>query len=68
MKKGRSIQRHHVRYEPEWTVAIYKGEHECLTKLHLYSKKSLSQGLITALLQFVQDNYQRATELGEEKK
>ncbi len=67
-KKGRAIQRHHIRYQPEWTVPIYKGEHECLTKLNLYSKKDLSQGLVTALLQFVLDNYARATKLGEENK
>jgi hypothetical protein len=66
--KGRAVNKHHIRYEPEWVVPIYKGEHECLTKLNLYSRKTISMGLITSLLQFIMDNYSRATKLGEEIK
>ena len=67
--KGRAIQKHHISYEnPEWTVPIYKGEHELLTKMNLYSKKTVSQGFIVAMLQFIMDNFSRAISLGDEEK
>ena len=67
--KGPVIQGHHISYEnPEWVVYITKAEHLVLTRLGWYTKKRVSQGLITALLQFCLENYKRAESLGEEVK
>ena len=67
--KGRAIQFHHISYEnPEWIVPIYKGEHELATKMNLYSRKTLSQGLIVLMLDFIGKNFSRAIKLGEEIK
>ena len=66
--KGPVIQGHHVCYDPEWVVYITKAEHLVLTRLGWYTKKRVSQGLITALLQFCLENYKRAESLGEEIK
>jgi hypothetical protein len=67
--KGRAIQKHHISYQnPEWIVPIYKGEHEIATKLTLYSKKTLSHGLIVLMLDFIAKNFDRAIKLGEEIK
>ena len=67
--RGRVRQNHHISYEnPEWIVPIYKGEHELLTKMNLYSRKDLSQGFIVSMLDFIGKNFGRATKLGEEIK
>jgi hypothetical protein len=67
--KGRARQMHHISYEnPEWIVPIYKGEHELLTKMNLYSRKTLSQGFIVSMLHFIACNFGRAIKLGEEIK
>ncbi len=69
MAKKKVVQKHHVRYSnPEWTVPIFRGEHYAISLLARYTKKDISDGLITALLQFVQDNRGRAIKLGEEEK
>jgi hypothetical protein len=41
-------QRHHITYEPEWTVDITKGEHFVITRLQWL--KTLSEGAKTAIL------------------
>ena len=65
--RGRATQFHHISYEnPEWIVPIYKGEHEIATKLNLYSRKTVSDGLMTLMLDFVLKNRHRAIKLGEE--
>ena len=67
----RVIQRHHISYTPEWIVPMYQGEHQLITKLYWYSKKTVSQGLITALKDFINKNELRAInleDLNEEKK
>lgn len=59
----RVIQRHHLSYDPEIIVRIYKGEHEILSKLNLYTRKSLSKGLIKALKHWIALNEDRAKEI-----
>ena len=46
-KRKTVIQRHHLSYDPEVTVILYKGEHMILTWLN--RRKRISQGIIVAL-------------------
>jgi len=66
MAKPRVLQRHHISYDPEIIATIYKGEHEILTKINMYTKKSLSRGFIRCLKTFIAIHEDRATELGLE--
>jgi hypothetical protein len=61
--KPRVMQNHHISYDPEIVVRIYKGEHELLTKLNLYSKKTLSKGFIKSLKVWIALNEDRAKDL-----
>ena len=69
MKKSRIIQRHHAIYsspehpEQEWMLPIFKGEHECASKINLYTRKSVSRGFLKWLLFFVLRNEDRAIDL-----
>lgn len=65
MPKPRVTQRHHVSYNPEWIVRIYKGEHELIGKMHLYSRKTVSKGFLTCLKVFIAKSENRALELEE---
>ena len=47
MPRGKTVQRHHLSYNPEVTVDIYKGEHWILTQLQ--RRKHISTGFIKAL-------------------
>jgi len=58
------MQRHHITYEPERTVVIYKGEHWLLTRLQW--RKYISKGFIEALEQFIKDKRGTAVSLDEE--
>jgi hypothetical protein len=60
---GPVIQGHHISYDPEVVVNIRKCEHLVLTRLAWYTKKQVSQGLITALEVFIALNRSRAKEL-----
>lgn len=60
---GRVIQEHHISYNPEVKVTVFKGEHKILTELSWYCKKSLSRGFITALKQWIRQNEGRAVDL-----
>ena len=59
----RAIQEHHISYNPEVKVTVFKGEHKILGELTWYSRKSLSTGLITALKQWIKKNESRAVDL-----
>lgn len=59
----RVIQSHHISYDPEVTVRVYRGEHECLTKIDRYSRKTLGAGFIRALKAWIALNEHRAEEL-----
>lgn len=52
------IQVHHITYEPERTVRIYKGEHWAITQLQ--RRKRISKGFIEALEQWIVDNKSKA--------
>jgi len=59
----RAMQVHHISYNPEVTVTVYQGEHECLTKIDRYSRRTLSLGFIRALKAWIVLNEHRAEEL-----
>jgi hypothetical protein len=69
MKKPRVIQNHHHIYsapdhgQAEWVSRIYKGEHECISKYRLYSRKTVSRGLLKDMLFFALMNWDRAIDL-----
>jgi len=61
-KSGKVIvQNHHVSYNPEVTVKVFKGEHMILTRLGW--RKKISKGFINALEQWMKQNKQTAVEL-----
>lgn len=60
-KKKTVIQQHHISYDPEVKVTIYKGEHWILTQLQ--RRKKISAGLIKALKVFVALHENNAKEL-----
>jgi len=66
MPKKPVIQEHHISYEPEKTVLIYKGEHYILTQLQW--RKYISKGLIASLKQFCNDYAHLAVPLKKPKK
>jgi len=74
MKKPRVIQHHHAIYsspehpEQEWMLPIFKGEHECASKINLYTRKSVSRGFLKWLLFFVLRNEDRAIDLENVRK
>ena len=45
------IQEHHISYDPEIVVRLYKGEHWILTQLQ--RRKKISRGFIKALKVFI---------------
>lgn len=67
--KKRVIQNHHQIYasvdhpEQERIVRVFKGEHECLSKLNRYSRKRVSQGCLSSLALFIVLNADRAEKL-----
>ncbi len=61
-----SIQNHHISYEPEEKVVVYKGEHWILTQLQ--RRKNFSKGFFKALKVFIALKEDTAKELeGKEK-
>jgi hypothetical protein len=63
----RVIQEHHIKYKKkdgyDWTVIVYKGEHQILGLIKRYTKKNVSQGFSDALINFVLENQKRARKL-----
>ena len=69
--KKRIVNKHHIVYpspdhpEQEKVVKVFKGEHEILTKINLYTRKEVSVGFLSALSIFVALNSDRAVEIKE---
>ena len=62
-KHGRTINRHHISYDPEITVDIFAGEHELITKMERYSKRTVSTGFLRCLRRFIKENKHKAVKL-----
>lgn len=58
------VQKHHITYEPERVVYIYKGEHWVLTRLQW--RKKVSKGFLEALRQYIKDTRGIAVNLRRE--
>jgi len=66
----RVIQNHHIIYahpdhksQHEVKACIFKGEHEIIGKINLYSRRTLSRGFIKCLKVFIALNEDRALDL-----
>lgn len=55
------IQNHHLSYNPEVTVKVYKGEHMILTRLTW--RRKISKGFIRGLEQWIKANRPEAVDL-----
>ena len=69
MKKKRAIHPHHAIYgtpehpEQEKVLHVYAGEHQILTKIQWYTRKSVSRGFLAALALFIVLNSDRAEDI-----
>lgn len=55
------IQKHHISYDPEVTVNLYKGEHWMLTQLQ--RRKKISKGFVKALKVWIALNESNAKDV-----
>jgi hypothetical protein len=62
-KYGRVVNTHHISYEPEITVDIFAGEHQCITLMERYSKRTVSKGFLRCLRRFIKENKHKAVKL-----
>ena len=62
MAKKQAIQTHHISYDPEITVKLYKGEHWTITILNR-RKKNVSQGFLRCLQEYIEKHKYDAVEL-----
>jgi hypothetical protein len=60
------VQNHHITYNPEWIVPIFKGEHYILSLMSW--RKKTSQGFIIALKEYIRTHEELTINLGEEKR
>jgi len=64
MKKyGRTVNTHHISYDPEITVDIFSGEHQIITLMERYSKRTVSKDFIRCLKRFIASNEDKVVEL-----
>jgi len=64
-KYGRKINRHHISYDPEITVDIFSGEHQIITLMERYSKRTVSKGFIECLEHFIDTHMDEVVDLEE---
>jgi hypothetical protein len=64
-KHSAVIQEHHISYNPEVKVTIYKGEHWLLTWMN--RRRRISKGFIQALKQWILEHEKEAVELKKAK-
>ncbi|MAF43224.1 MAG: hypothetical protein CMI54_03515 [Parcubacteria group bacterium] len=60
-KAKRVVQKHHISYDPEITVNIYKGEHWLCTQLQ--RRKYISKGFVKTLRVWLALNGENAVEV-----
>ncbi len=56
------IQKHHISYDPEITVNIYKGEHWAITCMNR-RKKNMSKGFLRCLQKYIDEHKDMAVDL-----
>ena len=62
MAKKQVIQKHHISYNPEIVVKIYKGEHWAITILNR-RKKNMSKGFLRCLQEYINIHKDEAEDL-----
>jgi hypothetical protein len=62
-RKGRPVHKHHFSYDPEIIIKVYAGEHQILTLINRYSKRTVSRGFIRNLKAWIALNEYRAEEI-----
>lgn len=60
-KKKLIINRHHISYDPEVVVKIWKGEHMLITRMGW--RKNISKGFIRCLKKWIKENECNAKDL-----
>lgn len=72
MPRKRVVQEHHIKYKErdgkDQTVLVWKGEHQILTLITLYTKVRVSKGFVKALSIWLKENRKRATKISKPKK
>jgi len=64
MKKyNRKINRHHISYDPEIVVPIFSGEHQIITLMERYSKRTVSKGFLRCLRRFIKEHKDKTVKL-----
>lgn len=68
MPRKRVIQEHHIRYKSrdgqDETVMLYKGEHQIISLINLYTRKKVSKGFIFTLERWLNENRNRGEDIG----
>ena len=62
--KKPAIQTHHISYNPEITVKLYKGEHWAITILERRTK-NMSKGFLRCLKEYIAKHEEHAIDLDE---
>jgi hypothetical protein len=66
MKRNKGvIQKHHISYDPEITVKIYKGEHWAITILNR-RQKNMSKGFLRCLQEYIKKHEKHAVDLDKD--
>jgi len=61
-RKKQVIQNHHISYNPEIVVKIYKGEHWAITILNRRNK-NMSKGFLRCLQEYIDTHKEDAVDL-----
>jgi hypothetical protein len=61
----RIVQRHHISYDPEVTVHVFRSEHGIITKINRLNKSQPSETFLNVLSDFVQTQRQTRTPYSE---
>ena len=63
--KKQLTQRHHISYEPEVLVTLFKGEHWTITILNR-RKRNMSVGFLRCLQMYIAEHEDKAVDLDAE--
>jgi len=61
-KKKSIINKHHISYDPEIVVKIWKGEHQILTRLS-WTKRAPSKAFVIEIKKWLKENQHKAIDL-----
>ncbi len=61
----RIVQRHHISYDPDVTVHMFRSEHGIITKINRLNKSQPSEIFLNLLSEFIQTQRQTKTPYSE---